>query len=283
MTLVWQEESPSRGGTIHRIGKRARSTVSRSFVVTGTYSDIDVHTYANTYLTTNRFYTVGVYKFIVDHYELEHQGGDAWRVVAHYESMGTDADAQPVAKRSRSFDTTGSTMHITQALAEKRYAASGETAPDLKGAINVQDDRVEGVEVPSRTLLWMETYEVPHTIITWDYVKSLRSATGCVNNAAFRGFAAEEVLFLGATGTQQWDDEKGDGPIQLQFKFLAGENLTNAPVTGITGIDKKAHEYLWVVYRDDTTSDHRFKVPLYVYVDQTNTPVSFTPLGIGTT
>ena len=283
MTLVWTEESPSRGGTIHRIGKRARSAITRTFMVTGTYSDIEVHAYANTWLTTNRFYIVTPYKFLAESYELEHQGGDAWRVNAHYESMGTDAEAQPTQKRARAFDTTGATMHMSSGFAEKRYAASGETAPDMKCAINVNGDSVEGVEVPSRTLVWQETYEVPNTVITWDYVKTLRSLTGGVNNATFRGFTAEEVLFLGASGSQQWDDEKGDGPIQLTFKFLAGENQSEAFVSGITGINKKAHEYLWLVYRDDTTSDHRFKVPLYAYVTQTSIPKDFSTLGIGTT
>jgi hypothetical protein len=283
MSIVWTEETPSREAQIFRLGKRAKSSIERNFFVSGTTSDLAVHAYANTYLTTNRLYSIPPYVFLVDHYRLAHLGADAWKVTAVFESLGTDAESQPVRKRQRTFDTTGATKHITNAISENRYAAPGETAPDMKGAINVRDDDVAGVDVPARQLSWTETYDVPNFTLTWDYVKLLRTMTGKVNLQPFRTFAAGEVMFLGATGSHQWDDERGNSPISLMYKFLAGENLVSQSVGDVQFVTKGAHDYLWIVYRDDTTSDHRFKVPLYVYVDRVAEDGDFSTLGIGTT
>jgi len=106
--------------------------------------------------------------------------------------------------------------------------------------------------------------------------------TGTTNNAAFRGFEAGEVLFLGCSGNQEWDDQKGKGPWSLSYRFVASQNVTDQTIGDITGISKKGHEYLWVRYQDTVGENVLFKKPKHVYVNKVYKETNFAALGIGT-
>jgi hypothetical protein len=69
-----------------------------------------------------------------------------------------------------SFDTTGGTGRITQAIRNKgNYGRTGDVLfpPDFKGAIGVTDDGVEGCEVPLRTFKWTETHDLPLSLVVF--------------------------------------------------------------------------------------------------------------------
>ena len=100
--------------------------------------------------------------------------------------------------------------------------------------------------------------------------------TGTVNDAAFKGFDAGEVLFLGASGSQ-----RGDQDWEIAFNFAANENVTGISVGDITGIDKQGFHYLWVRYVEVEDQNHLTKRPEYVYVEQIYQPRDFSLLGIG--
>jgi hypothetical protein len=275
----WVEISGSRAATVKRIGKKDKSTVTVKFAYLGSYNDGDVHLQANIFFSTNRFYNIGGVIFLVESYDLQHVGGDAWEVTATYESLGTDDEEQPEPlKRTRQFDTSGGTAHFTVARGEQRYGAN---APDMKKAIGVDGDKVNGVDVVIPALQWSETYDVPSLLITNAYIKTLADVTGTVNSSAFRSFDADEVLFVGASGQQQWDEEKGDGPWNLTFKFVASNNEANLSMGGIDGISKKGHEYLWAYFDDTVANNKLIKTPKFVYVNQIYRRTSFSQLGIG--
>lgn len=289
------ETSDSRSATLQRIGKRATSSVTVDFLAFGTSVDTEVHTYCNTFFSTNRFYVVGQYTLMVESYTVEYQGDECFKVTATYVLDGAEGPVDPTAnplRRSRSFDTSGGTTHITQAESEYRYAATG-TAPDQFKAIGVDGDSVAGVDIVTPALQWTEQYDVPSYYVTAAYIKTVASLTGTVNNAAFRTFQPGEVLFVGCNGNQQWDAEKGDGPWSLQFKFIASPNrglptgvtgpATTPAITvgSISGIVKKGHEYLWVRYEDDVGDNTLLKKPKHVYVNQVYRESDFTGLGIG--
>jgi hypothetical protein len=249
----------------------------------GTSDDGTVHAYAKQFFNQNRFVTISDVTLLVKSYEVSHLGGDAWEVVAHYESQGSDSENGQPLKRSRSFDTAGQTTHITVAIAEKKFAKDGDTAPDMYGAINADEETVHGVDIVIPQFQWQETYDVPSSTVSESYVRTLASLTGGVNDGSFRGFEAGEVLFLGASGSQQADEEIGLGPWSLTYKFSASPNQSNMSIGGITGIDKKGHEYLWVRYGESVDSDKAslLKKPRYIYVDQVYRKVGFGGLGIG--
>jgi hypothetical protein len=297
------ETSESRSATLHRKGKRADSTVTVNYLAFGTSVDTEVHTYANTFFSNNRFYAIGDYTFMVEQYSVEYIGDECFQVTATYTKTGQDNEEQEAPlRRTRSFDTGGGSQHLTQGLPvgsgntldfERRFPATG---PNQSGAIGVDGDSVAGVDVVVPQLQWTETYDVPSTYVTAAYIRSVATLTGTTNTAAFRGFYPGEVLFLGASGNQEWDEEKGDGPWSLSFKFTASPNAGptyNAatgsrtdsvePITvgSITGITKRGHEYLWVRYESDVEGTSLLKKPKMVYVNKVYRDGDFSGLGIG--
>jgi hypothetical protein len=312
MPITLVEDNQSRSATIARLGRRGRSVHQRSYKLFGSTDDIEVHAYLNqTLIAQGLFWEypgAGDQRLQAESYSLEYLGGDAWHVTVDYVKEGgadDDSQADPL-RRSRSFDTGGGTQHITQGLSvgsgetldfERRYPATGSNAaPNQSGAIGVDGNSVQGVDIVVPALQWTETYDVPSVYVNTAYIKSIAKITGSVNDAPFRGFPADEVLFVGASGSQDWDEQKGDGPWTLSFKFVqspnagpntSGQNpadtLPALTIGSITGIEKKGHEYLWVRYEDAVSSNALIKNPRAVYVNPVYRRESFSGLGIGVT
>ena len=293
MALRWQEDRASRSATIVRLGRKASSSHSRSYKVFGTTDDLELHAEANARISSSLAYWQYPGKPDVqlraESYSVSYLGDDAWQVTISYEKNGADDDTQvDPLKRSRSFDTTGGTQHITQALAETAYSQSFLLpAPDQQKAIGVDGNGVNGVDIIVPALQWQEQYDVPSSYVTTAYIRSLASITGTTNNADFRGFSAGEVLFAGCSGNQEWDDQRGNGPWSLSFRFIASPNagtggsIPALTIGGISGINKKGHEYLWVRYEETVSSSTLLKTPKHVYVDRVYREGNFSTLGIG--
>ena len=211
--------------------------------------------------------------------------------IFQYDIKYGEVERKEPGEEEYSFTTTGGSSKITQSLATvARYGApaaedgSGPTlpAPNFRGAINVTDNGVEGVEIPSPKLeltvkKWWES-----TQVSTAYLRVLSYATGCVNSDVWRGFLPGEVLFLGAEGSQQ-----GQKPFQVQYKFAISQNATGLSVGHITGISKRGWDYLWVLYRSrkdvnpEGTETHALvRVPKAAYVEQVHDYVNFADLGI---
>jgi hypothetical protein len=296
---TWVEDNSSRGATIHRLGRRAQSTYRKSWKIFGTSDDRAVHDDVNTTLWTSYLFWEypgqPLNRLHAESYTLEYLGDEAWQLEVTYGSQGAEPEEQrDPLKRSRSFDTGGATQHVTQAIptagvpnGERRFHTGSPAAPNMQGAIGVDGDSVQGVDIVVPQLTWTENYDVPNAYVTTDYIKSLSSLTGTVNNSSFRGFAAGEVLFMGASGSQQWDSDKGDGPWSLSYKFVAsanqgaGKTYPAITIGDITGIEKDGHDYLWVRYEDAVENNTLLKRPKFVYVDKVYRQVSFAALGIG--
>ena len=112
---------------------------------------------------------------------------------------------------------------------------------------------------------------------TGTYKLTLFGLTGKVNNAAFRGFAAGEVLFLGAQGSKT-----GTGDWSISYRFAASPNVANLTVGDITVTEKRGWDYLWVSYADskDDTAKRLVKKPVAAYVEQVYGYADFSLLGI---
>jgi hypothetical protein len=298
MTLVWVEDGDSRQATIVRKGRKAASSYQKSYKIFGTADDTVIHAAVNTEISSNGRYWqypgAPSMQLMAESYSVSFLGDNAWQVTISYSKDGAEFGTQPL-KRARSFDTTGGTQHITQAAQGNIIGVSGNaittasperrfppSAPMMNGAIGVDSNGVNGVDVVSPQLQWQEQYDVPNTYITSAYIRGLAGITGTVNNASFRGFAAGEVLFVGCSGAQEWDDDKGRGPWSLTYRFVASQNVTNKTIGSISGIDKKGHEYLWVRYEDAVSSSSLIKQPKAVYVDKVYMDGDFSGLGIGT-
>jgi hypothetical protein len=286
----WIETNGSRSATIQRKGKKAESTLTKTFRAFG-YNDSSLHAEANSKFTAERFVQIGDYQMMVESYSVSHVADDVWDVSVTYVKTGADDD-NPL-RRTRSFDTGGATAHMTQAIPSSTYPTGEQrfppAAPDQKGAIGVDGERVTGIDIVTPALTWTESYDVPSIYVTAAYIKTLAELTGTVNSAAFKTFAAGEVLFVGCSGSQEWDSEKGDGPWNLSYKFTAigncgpGKTYPALTLGDVTGVEKDGHDFLWVTYEPkvDTSSLKVLRVPKFVYVNKVYRRSNFSRLGIG--
>ena len=207
---------------------------------------------------------------------IERVAEDIWEGAVHYGKL------QPpeTGDSSYQFDTGGGTQHITQSLQTVgRYAPPGKVAPDFQGAIGVTHDNVEGVDITVPVYNFSETHYIAAGLVTEGYKATLFFLTGKVNADPFRGFAAGEVLFLGASGSK-----RGEEDWEITFRFAASPNVQNLTIGGINGIAKKGWEYLWVRYADDEDTNAKVlvKKPIGVYVERVYENGDFSGLGIGT-
>jgi hypothetical protein len=283
MALTWIEDGDSRQATIVRRGKNATSTYTKSYKVFGTRNDVELHSAINSRLSSSeygwQYPGVEDAQLWVEQYSVSYLGDDAWQVTVNYEKKGAEPTTENPLKRSRSFDTTGGTQHITQASAERKY---GTGAPDQQGAIAVDENGVNGVDIVVPQLQWTENYDVPNAYVTSSYIRGVAAVTGTTNSSSFRGFEAGEVLFIGCSGNQEWDDQKGRGPWSLSYRFVASKNVPYQTMGSVSGIEKKGHEYLWVRYESAVDSSTLIKKPKHVYVNKVYKETNFADLGIGT-
>jgi len=180
-----------------------------------------------------------------------------------------------------SFDTTGGTQHITQAIETINSYGSKATAEN-KGAIGFDGKNVRGCDIAVPVFKWSETHYFYDFQITDAFKAILRNLTGRVNDDTFKSFSAGEVLFLGVSGNRQGDD---DGDLwELTFNFASSPNRTGIEVGDITGIAKKGWEYLDIRYADeaDEATSQVLRKPNAVYIHRTYYDGDFSTLGIGT-
>ena len=305
MPLTWVEDSTSRSATIYRLGRKDSSTRSRVWNVIGTSDEDVLHADINTKITS--LYAYWTYpgqplvRLRAEQYSVSYQGDDSWLVTVNYEKIGADDPTQvgPL-KRVRSFDTTGGTQTVTQsrggAAGESVWGPAGQlqgqNKPSMYGAINVDDRGVNGVDIVVPQLTWTESYDVPSSYVTSAYIRAVHLLTGTVNFAAFRGFLKNEVLFLGMTGQQEWDAQRGDGPFSLSYRFSAtpnrgneafGASLPPEAIGDIAAYNKYGHDFLWVKYasQDDQNNNIVIRKPLFVYINKVYPDGDFSKLGIG--
>jgi hypothetical protein len=182
------------------------------------------------------------------------------------------------------FDTTGGTTKVTQPLYRRgRYPSALCSNLNLQAPADMpigetNDGEPQGCEITIPQFSWSETVEFNISFVDFAYAMTLYGLTGKVNNASFRGFAAGEVLFLGASGGRQKDETLCD----IQFNFAASPNVTGLTVEPISGIAKYGWDYLWIKYEENDNGGIRYKAPIAAIVDQVYPTGDFSLLGIGT-
>ncbi len=165
------------------------------------------------------------------------------------------------------FDTTGGNIHINYSL-ECVNSYSVETDPTKLGEFidsrpvvgQRSDGMIEGTEriIPMAKRTY--TFRWPKGIVTESYMDYIEVLTGVVNSVAWHGRPAGEVLFVGARGSAGLPPSECD----LSYEMLLMPNVTNqtygidpavhATFGQLTGIDKKGHEFLDVIFQDAANS-----------------------------
>jgi hypothetical protein len=187
----------------------------------------------------------------------ERVADDAWEFTAEYSQREPEPGQFTV-----SIDTSGGQILQTYAYTETRFNASGETLPNMGGAIDVQDDTPQGVQrvIPALKVsirAKIKAANVNSVGGVLAYSQIISELTGTVNNAPslvqgppinFPGFEAGEMLFTGATG-----DIVAEDPT-LTFNFIVSKNVLSLNIGNITGITKAGHDYIWFGFKNSKDS-----------------------------
>jgi len=214
-----------------------------------------------------------------------------WEVEATYV---TREEAEPkTTEQEITIDVGAASQRITQSLATiDSFAPPNETAPDYEGAINVSDDRVEGVDIEFPVVTITVTRYVPDADVTQSYLNTLYGLSQTVNDSSITlrrkrfdadnnlvtrdmvQFDAGELKFDGFT--QSYREEKNDW--QFTYTFSASPNETGLVIGSISGITKRGWDYMWVKYKQttDANAGALVKVPVAVYVEQVYKDGDFT-------
>lgn len=221
---------------------------------------------------------------------------DSWRVRCSYDASVATAsiDGVSLPDSSVNFDFSSTTVNIKRSI--KTVASYprviGAATDNHYGAINVVDNgeqgkTADGVDILRPQLEFSETHYFFNASLTTKYKRILADTIGTVNNAAFRGYNAGEVLFLGVSGSRA--GKAKDDLWTLDFKFAVSLNESNINISGIEGVSKKGWEYAWLYSRarvhaqegaatNDGALYHR---PESAYIEQVYPYADFGQLGIG--
>lgn len=221
-------------------------------------------------------------------YRLTRFGPSMFEGIARYEVSYTQAKIPEAGTLRYSFDTTGEVQKIMQAPAVTHYDALASPAPDCGDLIEVELDQngrvagVAGCNVTIPTYKWQEAtvYHFAGSSAFDDFKTTLKGLTGTYNAGTFRGFAAGEVLFLGATGTgNRRTNPDASFDMEITLHFAQSDNLVNATIASVNNVSKLGWDYLWVLSRPNPSDKTQPQV-VGVYVNRPYSAGDFDDLDL---
>lgn len=212
---------------------------------------------------------------------LEYLGNELWDATVAYGPR--DNSTQETGSSVFTFETGGATQHITQSLETRSSVGIPDfTVPDTERAIGLNGDSVEGVDIIVPQFNFSETHYIADASVDTAYKLALYALTGKVNNATFRGFAAGEVLFRGASGSRRVAPG-GDIDWEITFQFSAAPSDASLSISPDLTVNKEGGwDYVWVMYKDTASPMGVQKTPVAAFVERVYESADFAGLGIGT-
>jgi len=173
------------------------------------------------------------------------------------------------------FDTSGATVRINHAKQHvETYPVDSDDDPH-KGLIGVHDGNVEGADIIIPALRINYTFHHPRGVINEATARNLARVTGMTNSQPWRSFAAGELLFIGARGS-----DGSNAEAEVSYSFIASENASGLNIGDIAGIAKKGHDYLWIEYTDEVADDGPVMRPRRVHVERVYDEIDYA-IGLG--
>lgn len=187
-----------------------------------------------------------------------------------------------------SFDISGQTVKIKRSLNTQFRAGfwGAHVAVNYGGMINVnQDGTVEGLDIFVPTMNFQVEYTFDAADVTQEWINTVSTIVGNVNDATFLGYDAGELLLMRISGQR-----RDDGNYDITFGFAVSKNQYNLQLRGdsdnefteITIPEKRGWDYLWFSHIDheDTTNHVIRTLPRAAYVEQVYYDDDFDLLGI---
>lgn len=212
---------------------------------------------------------------------VESLGGWVWLVEVEYRPSSRQIKPLPVPgdPNRRSWTTLGATQNIKRSI-ETMFADAVppfDVVPDFGGLINVTDSGVDGVDITVPD--WRETvirYMTTAQIEAPGFKAAVFGLTGKVNNATYMGFAAGELLYLGA----QADQRNADAVWEVTHQFQARPNRTGIVINGAEPFDAEGWDLVWVRTAPQDQDDAIAIVPAAFYVERVYERGDFSALGL---
>lgn len=218
----------------------------------------------------------------------EHQGGGVWEVGVRYgerKSDGSTSDSGDAGTGATiQFEFGSGTTKITQALFTRQVVGlAGVNPKDVQGALGFDGEKVNGIDIQSSVFHWTETHRMAATEFTLEYMQAISdlcSPFPTTNLATFRGFEAEEVLFLGASG-----GSKDAGTLEVTFKFARQKGIyeidPDLEALGFPTVRKKGWDYIEFEYDKVVNANQIAPRPKVVRVFKVYKQGDFSTLNIG--
>lgn len=205
---------------------------------------------------------------------------------------------------NESWDTSGQTVHITEAIDQNIFFPDGSTAtasdvPDFGYGIGYNDGKFDGCDVlrPAFSFTLHRRLSFGSDALKASYQQTIAELTGTVNNATYCGFAAGTVLFEGASASSNVLYEDGnyeyeDGvPVawrptiyfDVTFKFRCSPNYPNRSLqVGDIDVSKQGHDYFWSYFEkvDDNNTGVTFDEQKAVVVSKVYPDSDFSLLNV---
>ena len=185
--------------------------------------------------------------------EREPVGGGHWFLRARYAAAVQNNPPLQYGDPERlTWESTGTTVRRTHAEVVGTFSLLGYDVPDNGEAINVTNEGIEGVDIEyGYGRLTIESVITEASASTAYGLTLATHVKKAVNASAWRGFDAGQARFVDYRMSS-----RGDGYWDLTRVFDVDANVTGGTFAGVSGIDKKAHEYLWALSErtEDTTA-----------------------------
>jgi hypothetical protein len=195
-----------------------------------------------------------------------------------FESSAHATVTVPYAKDDKSagsinwnYDTTGGTVRLKAALEHLATYPAGQEGHG--GAIGVNGEDVEGVEIVIPALKIGVDVSHPAGVVTLNRVFQLADDTGTVNDDTFLTKPAGSFLFLGSTGS-----DGSEAEAQASYQFAYSKNLQNQIIGGITVAEKQGWDVSWVEFKDDVAAGKPIRPPKAIHVERVYRRVNFPAL-----
>lgn len=187
-----------------------------------------------------------------------------------------------------SYSTTGGSRHMTHSLETLGAATTdGSTPRNFGGGIGWNGESFDGCDVVSPKNEFSIAVNWPKTHFTQAVRLALANATGCINSAAWNGYAAGCCLFKGVSAQPvAFDYSDANGNSIRDYYWRATYSFEAAPAqtipVGSTTLTKRGFDYVWrVVERVENTSTGQIEASVaQVNVERVYPEFDFANLGL---
>lgn len=264
-------------------GENAPENIELVYLVIGTDASFTEFTARNQVMATAPMIYEGCTRKSID---LDKSEGAAIYFRVTYEKTGSEPTTETTTEPEVSFDLSSSPVTMKRAYAQSSYGSEAPDAGLTIGWNGKSGDQCEvaGVEVSTCMIRKSYTVQMKYSELTTEWEKKIAKLFGCVNDTAWKGYSAGEVLFLGCSFSGV-DSKKT--VFNVTFNFGISFNETGIDVgkdsKGKTiNVNKTGWQYVWDIVKSqysDIDSPPAIKI-MGVYVSTVYKTGSFGQLGI---